>query len=279
MNLNKEHLSEIIFTLSEQNLELNNIKEIIIEVIDKIVEDIVTKDNLIGNIVTEDKEIGNINSNNILLLMPLEISLSENWIELSKIKFNKNKNKKYEGPTSDSNWLILNKLLVGGGISYKYKFDSIKRVGIDTFVCLLDNRDKDDFYDYEKNLLNDNYIHFPIKDMNIGNTDGIKLLVKDIAKRILNGKKIYIHCAGGHGRTGIISTLVLHILYPELSKIEILNYLQYCHDQRDYCKYGNDYYNKYINDPSIKEKYAEGQVPTPQTTEQYNQIDELWFEV
>ena len=278
MNLNKEHIPNIIFTLSKKNLELNTIKEIIIEVIDKIVEDIIVEEKQTNNLIQIDNNIFNI-SNNILLLIPLEISLSENWINLSKIKFNKNKNKKYEGPTSDSNWLILNKLLVGGGISYKYKFDSIKQIGIDTFVCLLDKGDKDEFYDYEKHLSNDNYIHFPIKDMNIGNIDGIKLLVKDIAKKILNGKKIYIHCAGGHGRTGIISSLVLHILYPELTKIEILNYLQYCHDQRDYCKYSNDYYNKYINDQSIKEKYAEGQVPTPQTTEQYKQIDELWFEV
>ena len=32
-------------------------------------------------------------------------------------------------------------------------------------------------------------------------------------------------------------------LWAGINKIEILNYLQYCHDQRDYCKYGNNYYN------------------------------------
>jgi hypothetical protein len=124
---------------------------------------------------------------------------------------------------------------------------------------------------------NKNFIHFPIRNMNIGNNNLIIKLCSNLYKRINNGEKIYIHCTGGHGRTGIISTILLCMLY-KISPDNAFEYLQYCHYQRESRYYGNNFYNKSIDETEensgilIKDLFQRGQVPTPQTSKQRQQV-------
>jgi hypothetical protein len=56
-------------------------------------------------------------------------------------------------------------------------------------------------------------------------------LAVDIARRVQDGEVIYMHCWGGHGRTGTLVCVVLSLLYG-LSAEEALFRCQFVHDLR-----------------------------------------------
>jgi protein-tyrosine phosphatase len=225
--------------------------------------------------VEEEKEIDNI-----------DISLSIDWIKNLPTKFspcrmsfnhfnNRNKNKDHQGPTGVSNWLSKN-ICVGGSIDYKSHLDLFIGAGIDVFVSLIGiDKVKLRLYDYEKALPADKiYIWEPIQDMNIISDDKVLALARRIARLIHEGHKVYIHCSGGHGRTGTISGVVLHLLYG-LSLYQIRDYLQYSHDQRLY-NFSNILYNfKLDKDDILRDYFQEGQVPTPQVGFQLKQVERI----
>ena len=206
--------------------------------------------------------------------MVLDISESINWIKESIQKFNRPqfKNTKYKGPTYTSNWVTDN-LYMGGYPKNKSDIDKLIGVGINTFVCL-NGSDKVHFYKYEDELSkNITYIHEPIEDMNVTTDKKIISLCRNIVRRIkTKGEKIFVHCAGGHGRTGTVVGCVLYLLY-KLSLEEILNYLQFTHDQRDGNWFGNLYYTKQLSDQNpFKKFYVLAQVPVPQVEIQVEQM-------
>lgn len=57
------------------------------------------------------------------------------------------------------------------------------------------------------------FVHFPIKDCGI--TDDTRVLekAKSLVKAISEGEILYLHCWGGHGRTGTLVCIMLHIMY------------------------------------------------------------------
>jgi protein-tyrosine phosphatase len=204
----------------------------------------------------------------------LDISESVDWIKESKTKYNNPqfKNPKYKGPTNTSNFVTDN-LYMGGYPSNKADVDKLLSIGINTFVCL-NGADKKQFYKYEDDLpKNINYINEPIQDMSITTDEKIISLCQNIVHRIkVKGDKIFVHCAGGHGRTGTVVSCVLYLLY-KLSLEQILDYLQFTHDQRDGNWFGNSYYTPYLNSNNpFKKYYVLGQVPVPQKEIQLDQI-------
>jgi protein-tyrosine phosphatase len=149
--------------------------------------------------------------------------------------------------------------------------------GINTFVCL-NGSDKKEFYKYEDDLpKNINYIHEPIEDMNVTTDEKIISLCQNIVHRIkVKREIILVHCAGGHGRTGTVVGCVLHLLY-KLSLEQILNYLQFTHDQRDGCCFSSSFYftkHLHIKNP-YKYCFALGQVPVPQIEIQVEQLKRI----
>ena len=216
----------------------------------------------------------------------IDISLSIDWIKNLPTKFspdrmsfihfnNRNKNKDHQGPTGVSNWLSKN-LCVGGSIDYKSHLDLFIGAGIDVFVSLIGiDKVKLRLYDYEKGLPADKiYISEPIEDMNIISDDKVLALARRIVRLIRQGHKIYIHCSGGHGRTGTVAGVVLHLLYG-LSLYQIRDYIQYSHDQRLY-NFSNLLYNcKLDKDDILRDCFQEGQVPTPQVGFQLKQVERI----
>jgi hypothetical protein len=86
------------------------------------------------------------------------------------------------------------------------------------------------------------------------------------------GKKVYLHCAGGHGRAGTVAAVVLHMLCMELTETELFEYIQYAHDQRKENYFGTKtFVYKMPKDP-MAQYFCNGQVPSPQTTDQRNQV-------
>jgi|688.fasta_scaffold611497_2 protein-tyrosine phosphatase len=207
----------------------------------------------------------------------LDISESIDWIKDSETKFNKPqfKNPKYKGPTHSSNWVTDN-ICMGGYPHTKLDIEKLINAGINTFVCL-NGSDKVEFYKYEDDLPKKiTYIHEPIKDMNVTTDQKLISLCKNIVRRIkIKKEKIFVHCAGGHGRTGTVVGCVLYLLY-NLSLEQILNYLQFTHDQRDGNWFGNFYYTKHLNIKNpFRNSYTLGQVPVPQIEIQVEQMKRI----
>jgi hypothetical protein len=107
------------------------------------------------------------------------------------------------------------------------------------------------------------YYHLPIVDLNCTGDDKVFELAYHIAKLLAcqepeghfgrsinkgNGAllpKIYIHCWGGHGRTGTLVAVILGLLY-NISNAEALDWTQCFHDIRK-CKLK-------VNSPQTKEQ-------------------------
>ncbi len=208
-------------------------------------------------------------------LPKLKLYLSKNWIESSQFTYNENINTDFQGPNVDTNWLIPGLLLVGGYPKTIKSFEALREAGVKKYVCL--NDDYDSRFNYDKHIIdNESFVHFPIEDMSTAiNDNDVYKLCNSIARDILEGTCTYVHCTGGHGRTGIIACTVLSILYSEYSLTDLFDYVQYAHDQRVANYFGDKASHKYITNVNFRRLFAYGQVPTPQTTEQRNQVERV----
>ena len=56
-------------------------------------------------------------------------------------------------------------------------------------------------------------------------------LAKDCCSRIVNGEVLYVHCWGGHGRTGTLVSVIVGRLY-RMTPQQAIQYNQMCHDAR-----------------------------------------------
>ena len=195
------------------------------------------------------------------------------------------------GPTHESNWILpkvpsatFGSLCVG---SYPDKdkgyLVKLLAAGLNTFVCLNDEygtQDKygDYFEPYARNnprIPADRFIHKKIKDMNVGGDMDLLEVSCEVVERLKRGENVYLHCAGGHGRTGGYTAIILHKLFPELSSSEIFEYIQFAHDQRDGHACGTSKWTgKMLMDPWAHH-FKAGQVPSPQTLDQRNQVRSL----
>jgi hypothetical protein len=75
------------------------------------------------------------------------------------------------------------------------------------------------------------FVHFPIVDCSIANDASVLQLCHDLSQRLLKGEVMYLHCWGGHGRTGTVVSIMLGLLYG-LSPLDAMRWVQFCHDLR-----------------------------------------------
>jgi protein-tyrosine phosphatase len=57
------------------------------------------------------------------------------------------------------------------------------------------------------------FIHFPIKDCSVTDDTRVLQLALRLVEDIHNGEVLYLHCWGGHGRTGTLVSIMLHLMY------------------------------------------------------------------
>jgi protein-tyrosine phosphatase len=131
--------------------------------------------------------------------------------------------------------------------------------GVTTFVCLVEKHELDqhgpNFIEVAQSKTKNvqlNFLHYPIRDRDIGPDDGVTKLALEIISLLNQGETIYIHCVGGHGRTGVMVSLILAKLFS-LDSFTALEYCKKFHDMRT-VTLGRD---------------------SPQTTEQRNQVHRL----
>ena len=208
----------------------------------------------------------------------LNIGPSRNWIVGKGYEQNRYKQDIYfMGPTVESNWLIRKLLAVGSYPDRPGYLKSILDSGIDVFVALNAEYGKwvgnSYFPRYDDKLpAGCTFIHEPIEDMETVKDEIIVNLALKIVELLQIGKKVYLHCAGGHGRAGTVAAVVLHMLCMEMTETELFEYVQYAHDQRKENYFGpKSFVYKMPKDP-MAEYFCNGQVPSPQTSDQRNQV-------
>lgn len=154
-------------------------------------------------------------------------------------KIDEIKKEDYQGPYGYSNWVIPGSLLVGAYPRSK-NMPFILPTGCTKFICLMEEKEllrHGDYFNYYilKNVKEPklySYVHNPIPDHGIMDDEGVIKFVKDIITWIQQGDKIYLHCLGGHGRTGTIVSLLLAKLY-DLDGYIAMEYCQAFHDTRE----------------------------------------------
>lgn len=157
-----------------------------------------------------------------------------------------------------ANWLIPGRLMLGRYpfVSPVYcpslsdghaQLRSLLEVGINTFVCLQSELPPQDapwpsqgiavpgfqgaFQPYgaaacegaEEEL---RFLHSPIADLGTPGLAELSALVRDLKQRILRDEKIYLHCWGGRGRSGVVGACLLGALDDTLSPQEALDAVQ-----------------------------------------------------
>ena len=150
----------------------------------------------------------------------------------------------YVGPTTESNWVLPGKLLVGAYPGVEDDDEnmtllwSILSCGVTTFCCLqveypgpevteemwrsgqairpyyndavnviehVDSMRKiNPQSQHEKVTTSDRlgFVHVPIVDCSVTDDTTIVNLCRDLVRRLAEGEIVYLHCWGGHGRTG-----------------------------------------------------------------------------
>lgn len=163
-----------------------------------------------------------------------------------------------------NNWVIPGHVMAGpypglDGVNYATEQDAGKNIreiledGIDTFICLSNEipdpagpatallKEHPYFQKYKS------YMH-TIRDLNLGkdisckympfndqstpSEEGLLVRLTKILNELGNGRKVFIHCVGGHGRTGLIVACLLLCLYPGTNTDYALYFTQYAHNLR-----------------------------------------------
>ena len=107
--------------------------------------------------------------------------------------------------------------------------EALKELNIKLIVDLTHFTDNLPKYHYIQNIKR---IEFPIVDMGIQEDELTLQYVMFIKSLFLNGDyPVYIHCRGGHGRSGVITCLLYGMLYNKTGE-ESLEAIKEAHDNR-----------------------------------------------
>ena len=144
-------------------------------------------------------------------------------------------------PFIDSYWVIPEKFLAGaypGGVdeeTTRKKVQSLIHAGIDCVVDL--TQPGDAFTTYAKTLTAEaadfgievERVNFPIPDYDIPSVELMQKVLDCIDDHLARGKRVYIHCVGGIGRTG--TAVACYLVRHGMSGQEALVQLQVLRQQ------------------------------------------------
>ena len=146
----------------------------------------------------------------------------------------------YRGPFSKSNWVLPGRLLCGCA-PHDYLHE-ICSAGITTFASLQCKSEADSYQNgVLKHCAHAKFISQPIADQQVTSDEQCALLVLQLLRRMHNGEVCYLHCRGGHGRTGTVCALLLGIVHRLDGPAALATY-QALHDTRTQpCFASSDY--------------------------------------
>ena len=77
------------------------------------------------------------------------------------------------------------------------------------------------------------YLNYPIPDRSIPTSvSEFASIVMRVHNTIVAGKKMYIHCRGGHGRSGILVAILIYMLTPDINTIKAIELATEYHSNR-----------------------------------------------
>ena len=123
--------------------------------------------------------------------------------------------------TRGSNWVIPGHLMIG---SHPSDADAraIIGAGVTTFVSLIGEYSTQHYHTrkYPRAATKPTaFVHFPIQDFHVPDPKALAALVLDLKRRLVEREVVYVHCRGGHGRTGtVVIPLVAAICDVELAQ-------------------------------------------------------------
>jgi protein-tyrosine phosphatase len=101
-----------------------------------------------------------------------------------------------------------------GGYPNAEQFDELLDAGVGVFVDLTTEKERRFLPFVYPVVENIRYINFPIMDNQVPKQKKPFLdLVYQVAEMLKKQEKVYIHCKGGHGRSGVIVASILCYLY------------------------------------------------------------------
>jgi Dual specificity phosphatase, catalytic domain len=144
-----------------------------------------------------------------------------------------------------SNWVIPGRVMCGpypgydnvNFHSYQAALANISAItadGIDAFVCLQEEEPHSNNKPRYADLLPSPsilYFHFPVEDHKVCTPKEFTKHMTTLLELLARGKNIFIHCAGGHGRTGTYVACLLMTLFDFPAK-HALYYTQHLHNLR-----------------------------------------------
>eukprot|EP01121_Diplochlamys_sp_Union-15-3_P011272 TRINITY_DN3248_c0_g1_i1.p2 TRINITY_DN3248_c0_g1~~TRINITY_DN3248_c0_g1_i1.p2 ORF type:complete len:198 (-),score=25.96 TRINITY_DN3248_c0_g1_i1:655-1248(-) len=164
---------------------------------------------------------------------------------------------KHCGPTTTSNWVIIGRVLAGSFPGSQQSLKAIIDAGVTTFVCLVpDNvlKSLGSYLNFLEDYNNQNpekkikFLPFEIEDFQIAEEASVLVFIEKLTDLLRDGENLYIHCQGGHGRTGTIVGCLIGRLYNISPQMALKLTAEY-HDQR-----------------------VIGKCDSPETKEQINQV-------
>lgn len=141
------------------------------------------------------------------------------------------------GPFKTSNWVIKDKLIVGGYpynlIKNKSYITRLRNVGVNVYINLLTGEELDELEPYYSDLKEeDKYYNFSIVNKKTASDeDTMSIINRIITIMTKKNNCVYIHCLGGHGRTGVLVSLILSQVF-HLDSEKSLSLCQKLHNIR-----------------------------------------------
>lgn len=122
-------------------------------------------------------------------------------------------------PTSTSNWLLPGKLIIGEHPQPRDVRPLMDGAGVTTFVSLIGEYDMSEYqrrYPAEaaREGRSASFVHFPVRDFYVPQAEELRSIVLDLKRRLTqSGEVVFVHCRGGHGRTGTVVIPLIAALF------------------------------------------------------------------
>eukprot|EP00746_Dinoflagellata_sp_MGD_P081046 gnl/MRDRNA2_/MRDRNA2_32278_c0_seq2.p1 gnl/MRDRNA2_/MRDRNA2_32278_c0~~gnl/MRDRNA2_/MRDRNA2_32278_c0_seq2.p1 ORF type:complete len:563 (-),score=97.19 gnl/MRDRNA2_/MRDRNA2_32278_c0_seq2:27-1715(-) len=155
-----------------------------------------------------------------------------------------------KGPHKTCNYLLPTRQLIAGSYpGHRDKNDHIEKLRacvqgghVDCFLCLqerdeLRNRFNPYICDAKELRASLEFLHCPIPDGGVTTDGKILEAIAAIVERLQAGKSVYVHCWGGHGRTGSVLVALLVKAWG-FSVDQAHRYFMAAHDVRESCDGG-----------------------------------------
>uniref|UniRef100_A0A0G4ICY8 Tyrosine specific protein phosphatases domain-containing protein n=1 Tax=Chromera velia CCMP2878 TaxID=1169474 RepID=A0A0G4ICY8_9ALVE len=142
-----------------------------------------------------------------------------------------------------THWVVPGRIMCGSsaGRMRPNELSTLLSAGVDTFVCLQESYTEYGCGDYRRVLgklskTKVRCIHCPIPDFGVIADQSLLTLVAELKQLLLTKDAVlYVHCYGGHGRTGTVLTNLLQSLFG-ISWQNALAHMKRCHKARG-CTY------------------------------------------